>query len=161
MATDLLVSTPGLIRVVPAVKVVPAGFTVSVEGMTNGGSAYTQLRAIVNGLGLSEQAAVQITHSLRDMVYVYAFGDRMGDMQIRGLAMLADCKNPNESGFSKVYRYFRANRPGKRRTPITVSLGTSFSVRGILLDLTMSIQDSQIPVANFSMNMRYFPDAST
>lgn len=161
MPVDLLISKPGAIRILSVNRGVPAGFVVSVEGMTKVGSAYDQLRAIVQSIGVAERAAVQITHSLRDMVYVYTFGDRMGDMRIGGLALLTDCKDPNLSGFSKIYKYWRANRPGKRKTPIGVSLGTDFAVRGILIDMDMGVTDPKLPVANFNMTLRYFPDAST
>lgn len=158
---DLLISKPGAIRIVSVNKGIPAGFVVSVEGMTNNGSAYEQLRAIVQSVGVAEQAAVQITHSLRDMVYVYAFGDRMGEMRIGGLALLTDCKDPNLSGFAKVYKYWRANRPGKRKTAIKISLGTDFGVSGILTGMDMTSADPKLPVANFNLTFRHFPDPST
>jgi hypothetical protein len=153
---DVFSSSSGGVLVVPMNKGRPA--TLSIDGFAGPGSGYQRVRAIVTSLGVSEVAALQLSHALTDSIHYYTFGDRIGELRFSGVLFMSQCDGSN--GFSSAYKYWRRNRAGARTTPITVSLGTEFAVRGLLNTMDLVIDNPELSFGRFAFGMRHFPDVT-
>lgn len=155
---DIFSSTPGGVLVVALDKGTPA--TLKIEGFAGPGAGYQTVRSIVTSIGISERAALQISHALTDSVYYYTFGDRVGDLRFGGVMMTSPCAKDGVDGFTAAYKWWRSNRAGKRQLPMTVSFGSSFSVRGLLENMDLVIDNPELAIGRFSFGMKHFPDIS-
>lgn len=153
---DVFSSRLGGVLVVPMEQAAPAALTI--EGYAGPDAGYNTVRAIVTNIGINENAAVQISHALSDSVYYYTFGDRVGDFEFSGILFVNTCDGPN--GFTETYKYWRKNRAGGRDTPITVSFGTEFVVRGLLMNMRLVLDNPELSFGRFSFAMKHFPDVT-
>ena len=138
-------------------------------------SGYDEMRSIVTGIGVQQQGGYQIIHTLRDFLYVYVFGERIGQLTINGLSFNANCEsgydalvgdNPNVigaqyHGLEWVQAYYLDNRITHRPDPITIVLGLDTPFTGFLTGFRMELLDvqSQPFIGRFSMGFHIIPDS--
>jgi hypothetical protein len=53
-------------------------------------------RSIITGFKVQLKGGVQFLHTLNDFIYVYTFGERMGQVTISGISFYQDCKKLEE-----------------------------------------------------------------
>jgi len=85
---------------------------------------------IFNTLDWGQRTNQQFASSLDGSVYIYVFGDQMGNVNIRGYAFDQLCQQ-DISGLQMVLDYYDANRASKRPLPIKVAIGEKV-VQGFL-----------------------------
>jgi hypothetical protein len=97
---------------------------------------YQDFRAIITSVAISSQGNYQFLSSLGGNIYVYVFGDRMGEAVISGLAFDYPCPDKGSAettGIEHVMQYYVANRIANRRTPLTITIGAKRAIRGYLV----------------------------
>jgi len=102
-------------RIANAAQAVP--FTIDFEDNRNG-------TFIVTEIGVRQGVNAQFLHAFDDAVYIYVFGNRIGDLTIGGLAFIEACgSGGGGSGVEKVQQYYDANKASVRRKPVLVKMG--------------------------------------
>ena len=132
---------------------------VHVDG-SGGPLSFRQHRTIITRLGMSVAGNYQFLHTIGNEVYVYVFGDRMGQITIHGLSFSSECpeRNEDEHGFEKLYRWYQANRIASRRAPLSVTIGRSTAFEGFLVSLASDMQDQLQRTIQFQMTLAMLPD---
>lgn len=151
---DIFATTPGSVyEFTPGGAALP--FTVNVGA----GVTFNRLRAVVNAVGLSQQASVQFLHTLRNYVYVYVFGERIADLTVSGVMFLNPCDGGQggETGWRRVYDFYNEYRISKNPAPVVVTVG-GVTVEGFLVGMTMTAQDPANMIGQFTMAFKYLPD---
>lgn len=100
-----------------------------------GTTPYNLHNVIITSVGTSQGSNFQFMQTLQDNVYVYVFGDKLGELRVSGLVFAGKCegsdKGSNESGFSKVLKYYTTNKISndeKPGVPMQLQIGsTKFS----------------------------------
>lgn len=174
---DVFASAPGSVMVVNVPQVIPAELTI--EGLTAFGSAYSSNRVIITDLGLSEQVARSLGPSLGNLSYVSVFGDRPGDMQLRGIFFWDACSNevsteedeetgeqvtlpvPAENGLVKIYQYYQANKMSARNTPVRIAVNPKLVFRGLLRGFTAGGMDPVFGIGQFGLSFDYLQTGSS
>ena len=113
---------------------------------------------IVTGIGYDQSVNIQFMPTLRKLVYVYAFGDRMGQISISGIAFDTTCTNNGSGGIGidRLMRYYDKNRAVNEGRVVTVSIGSS-AIRGFLINMSLRTISTEFKTTGFTMNLATLP----
>jgi hypothetical protein len=122
---------------------------------------YTQQKTIITRIGLSAAGNFQFLHTVGNDVYVYVFGDRMGQIVLHGLSFAQTCPNEKEKanvhGFELLYQWYLRNRIAARKAPVTATIGLNTSFEGFVTALSGDVQDSLHRTIQFQMTIATLP----
>lgn len=115
-------------------------------------------RSIITRLMLSSQGNFQALHSLGGQVYVYVFGDRIGQIQVSGMSFLPECGAGNlQHGIDGVIHWYNRNRIAAREDEMEVLIGTT-ALRGLLTGLSVDTVNVENRVFSFTVGMLLIPE---
>jgi hypothetical protein len=134
----------------------PAVLSVRSQGREFGGGTRSA-SAILTQVDTSQQVNVQFMPTLADLVYVYSFGDRMGEVTIQGLSFLASCSQGSYQGIEGVFKYYDDNRAVKENRIITVTIGKKTTIRGYLTEMRTSQSNTEMRMTNFTLRIAAMP----
>jgi len=128
---------------------------VQVEGW----GGFPALRAVITRVLVAQQGNYQFSHMLGGLVYAYVFGDRMGDVQISGLAFDRDCNSAGGQplGIQAVAAYYTQNRLAGRASPLKIVIGTGPPMNCLLLKMSGDLVDPQTRVFQFNLQLALIP----
>jgi hypothetical protein len=119
---------------------------------------YDGFKSIITGFEVQTQDGVQFMHSLQDFIYVYTFGERIGNISVSGISFFDDCTDPIYHGLEYVYGYYLANRTSERGAPISLVMGLSSPFYGFLVGLSMGLTDPDSMLGQFRMEFKTIPE---
>lgn len=132
---------------------VPANIkAVTVDGWGGGES----MNAIITRCSVSQIGNFQFLHTLGNYIYVYVFGDRMGQLSLSGLAFDSSC-NSSVQGVSRVLDFYQQNRIAKRATPVKITLGTGPTLEGFLISGDANLAEAYDLIWQFDFNFSLIP----
>ncbi len=134
-----------------AVKVVTdAGFPAVVAISSPNIPGDQSANIIVTGVSGSNAGGHQFLHTLSHFIYVYVFGERVGDLTITGKTLLYPCHAYGATGISAVSNYYLQHGIARYGTPVAVAIG-SVGLSGFLVELKSEITDPNSPFGDFSL----------
>jgi hypothetical protein len=115
---------------------------------------------LITAIGFSQSVNVQFTPALNKLVYLYSFGDRMGDAVISGFLFDRECSKSSGRlvGLKKISDFYAANR-AISNTRIAVNIG-AVTVRGFLTDFRADTAEPQLNSMRFTMTLAILPGLS-
>jgi hypothetical protein len=122
--------------------------------------SYTLHNTIITGIGVGTAGNQQFLHTLGNDVYVYVFGDRVGQLELRGISFADSCPSSNSSephGFEKLLGWYNANRLAVRRDPVRAIIGRDTVIDGFVTGLTGDSEDAQNRSIRFRMQLTLLP----
>ena len=145
-------TTPGTVGKAFAIAGASVPAIISVPGFPSGTVAITSA-------GLSQDANVQFMTALSKVIYIYSFGERMGTVDINGVAFVITCPTggvTTVSGLVSLMSFYKANSVSTRAYPLTVSLG-GVAVSGFVKSVRTTFSDSQLGLTGFTLSMATLP----
>ena len=115
-------------------------------------------RTIITRLGVSAAGNYQFLHTIGNDVYVYVFGDRMGQIVVHGISFAQDCNSRTDHGFERLLGWYEQNRIAVRKAPVTVTIGSNKAFKGFLTALAGDVQDSLHRTIQFQLTISLLPD---
>lgn len=153
-------SNTGRVTSVPDAVAAGAISLAKVEG--SGGITYNTHNTIITRVGLSAAGNYQFLHTIGNDVYLYVFGDRMGQVVIHGLSFAQQCVNGSDTGtdhgFERLFKWYKENRVAVRKDPVTVTIGASTAFKGFITALNGDVQDAVHRTIQFQMTISLLPD---
>jgi hypothetical protein len=143
-------STPGVACVLNDPFVLPITFNFT------GWGGYATRRAILQGITISSKGNYQFLHTLRNYVYVYVFGERMGDVQITGLTTMSECGTGHSSGISEVIRYYANNCISWTGAPVGIQIGFA-AFWGFLVGIDIGTTNPESRIGRFTLTFNTIP----
>ncbi len=116
---------------------------------------YTPMASIIESPAVEQAVNIQFMTSLRDAVYAYVFGDKMGAITIQGTAFAGTCDS-SDSGLKDVFDYYKDFRAAKRQEVITIAFGPE-SFSGFLTHMRMWPRDPLYVMVNFVLTFNTLP----
>lgn len=115
---------------------------------------------IVTSVSFNQSANVQYQPSLKREMYIYSFGEKMGEVTISGVAFSKSCITKSAanifSGLSKVLDYYKDNSVSKSVDSvkkISLAFG-SHTIVGFLNSCSVSISSSDTTfISQFTLNI--------
>lgn len=162
--TTLFITHPGQVVAIPG-DVGSLPLTIFLDDWPG----YPAIRAIITHVGSQSSGNYQFLHTLKEYIYVYVFGERIGDLSIGGLLFaeacelqnnsgVADATNPANganaaSGFEQLSDYYKSHRIAKRGAPLTIMIGVTGMAKyqGFLVSQRLELVDPQQQLGQFSL----------
>lgn len=117
---------------------------------------FEPMAAIIEAINTNQSVNVQFQPSLGGPVYVYVFGDNMGDISIMGTAFAGMCDDSSHSGLKEIFDYYNANRASQRQEVVTVTYGSE-SLEGFLTRMTLQPLRTSDILSRFSLVINTLP----
>lgn len=120
---------------------------------------FDTMKAFITRVTVAKRGNYQFLHSLNNVIHLYTFGDRMGQLTISGLAAASVCKdNGNSIGIEKVDQYYERNKISARERPLVITLGAGTSFSAYLSDYRADVADPQNRIYQFDMSLQLLPN---
>lgn len=148
MAAIFSMKTGQVGKVTPSGKGVVA-FTIDFEDGRRG-------TFIVTDVGIRQGVNAQFLHTLDSAIYIYIFGDRIGDIAIGGLAFIDACSGGG-SGVRNAMTYYLGNRASERSGPVMVKFGDIEPFKAYLLDSVFNLLKPETGAVQFTFNFKLLP----
>lgn len=107
----------------------------------------------VTGFMLELHTNHQFLHSLDEFIYVFPFGDRIGELSITGVTFLGNCGNYSNLSPCSVYEYYmrkRLSKPaGYSPTQITVGGCSNPPLLGFLTGMRIETIRPELPIVQW------------
>jgi len=116
-------------------------------------------RSIVQGITVQTQSNYQFVHTLRGFVYVYVFGERIGDLIISGLSFSGRCPGDTTDGIKEVMNYYDQQRVSFAGNPTNIRIGRA-GFRGFLVGAKFEIVNPKGRVGQFQLRFNVLPPVS-
>lgn len=125
-------------------------FSISLPGFPTG-------QAIVTNAQIQQAGNFQFLHTLQDFIFVYIFGDRIGQLSIQGIAFLDSCASGG-AGLESMIRFYNRNRIAFRPQPVRVGFG-NIPFEGFLTAGQFQAEDngSVGSLGRFALSIQTFP----
>jgi hypothetical protein len=128
-------------------------------------------KSIITNVMISQQTNHQFLHTLGNDIFIYVFGDRMGQLQIQGLSFAERCEqigpgglvsaaNPSavrQHGVESILSWYKSNKLSERPEPIKISIGNTVFT-GFLQGMTTRVQDPRNWVVEYIMSIAIVPE---
>lgn len=112
----------------------------------------------ITSIGFSQGANVQFMHTLQNLIYVYSFGERMGNVEINGVAFYKMCNQAaGDNGLIGLLNFYRVNSVSTRQFPLSITLA-SRGIRGFVTSIRSTFSDTQLGLLGFTVTMSSLPD---
>lgn len=145
---EILACRRGLVTTMPGCGGMPGKLRLSPD--------FDPLAALVDAPSVSQSVNVQFQSSLGGPVYVYVFGDNMGNISVSGTAFAGLCDNANTNGIKEVIDYYEDNRASERSEVVTVTYGSK-SFDGFLTRLELRPHDPLYMLTGFTVVINTLP----
>ena len=145
---------------------------VSIAGDNNTPAlTYERDALILTRINVTQNANMHFLHTLGNRVYVYAFGDRMGQIQLTGLAFAAtsDHGESASAGSScakaglpyhsakNVFTWYKINKASTRATPVIVTI-FDLTFQGFVVALNTDVIDPASQLVQWTITLATLPD---
>jgi len=128
----------------------------SIRVVGSGGSDLnTSDFAVIMGIGLSQGVNFQLTKSLDDVVYAYAFGNKPTAVTVSGIVFNKSCTT-GKVGVDSIIDFYTKNRMSAQTAAVPPEIsvyvaGKTF--KGFLVSLEMSVSDVALRIYQFQMQL--------
>ena len=121
------------------------------------------VKACVTAFTMDDSVNVQFTHTMGDDIYMNVFGNRMGRMNVDGLAFNASAAGGScdtaPHGVIDIIKWYKKNRASSRTSPIEVTISGTESIEGFLVAASYSAQDTETWMIKYQMVIMTVPKA--
>jgi hypothetical protein len=153
---ELFNNRPGIVTVVDTNSGDDNPFRLTIDGFPESGATGG---VILTELAIQRAGNYQFMHTLVDLVYVYSFGERIGQLRANGIAFARLCNG--SQGLGTVLAYYEANRLENQPDPISIAIGTGTDgrFRGFLTEINVDVTRPESMLAQFGLQFHSLPSA--
>ena len=145
-------------------KAIP--FSVAFKDPDDDTKKHRFLQAIVTQAVIVQQGNYQFSHSINDTIYVYVFGDRIGELRVSGTAFPQVCEAgggagapssvSSGTGYKEVLDFYDTNRISKRGKPVEIAFGAT-AFEGFLVNMQIQVADAEHLLGQWTYQFSTFP----
>lgn len=147
---DIFSSRTGYVAVIPGQAVIPGRIKIS---------GFEPTSALIENIGYGQRTNQQFQYALDGSVYIYVFGDEMGNVRINGIIFPLLCDGES-TGMKEVLEFYAAKRASKSQDLVEVSIGDEV-ITGFLTALEVSgvgvASDPQAAIQSYTMVINTLP----
>lgn len=124
--------------------------------------SFAQERSIINRITIAQQTNHQFLHTLGNDIFIYVFGDRMGQITLSGVSASTEapnCNSVDEYGLEKMLRWYKDNKLSSRPAPVRIVVG-SVTLTGFVTGMSNDLADPKTWLVNFAITIALVPEKS-
>lgn len=120
----------------------------------------------VTGYAMELSTNHQFLHSLDEFIYVFAFGDRVGELTLSGVAFTGCVSSASgsvtDANPESVYNHYLQNRLSAKMAPTQITLGgaTSAKLLGFLTGMRLEVPNPANPIAQWVLRYQVILNSS-
>jgi len=127
-----------------------------------GWGGFSFFKALITEAAVQRSGRYQFLYTLRDFIYVYIFGEALGEINISGVAFSNVCPDQStvtgvKTGFEYVLSYYEQYRLSRTGAPVIITIGTT-SFQAFLTNIALTAQDPQTQLSSFKMRFLFPPN---
>lgn len=119
---------------------------------------------ILTKISSNQQTNTQFLNTIGGSVYIYVFGDRVGQLTLGGLCFDNDCSKTSEfpvrHGVENLLVWYKNNKVTNAESPMSISIGLQTIFSGHLLSLNVDGSDAASRVVSFNAVFATIPALS-
>lgn len=117
-----------------------------------------ELTLPISGFALELNGNYQFLHTVNDFIYVYAFGDRIGELTVSGFGFSQTCANASSAKICNLFDFYTQNRI-KEKGDLSVHIGECPDANfwAFLTGMRVEVQDPQTGIAQWSLRFNVLP----
>lgn len=153
--SKLIQSQPGMVQVVD----LNSGGAPGVLSIEGNGKLESLTGVVITSIGVNQQVNIQFAPSLQKIIYAYSFGDRMGAVEVSGIAFNKVCQGGNSAGYvgaSNLFKYYDKNRAVNEGRLMKVSIG-KLALQGFLTSSRLSTASPEFKTMGFTLEIVSVP----
>ena len=153
---------PAMFTAVPGKVAVITGATLPMT-ISIDGTVPTSTRAIITAFRTSMAGKYQFLHTLNRDIWVYTFGEAMGNITISGVCFASGCAptsaGPNVSGIEEILEFYRLNKLSATGKSMILQIGSAPSGRfnGFLTSCQVGIDAPEHQLGSFALGFQTVP----
>jgi hypothetical protein len=114
---SIFISQPGQVAIIRGANTLPGSISIQ-----SNGQQFSD-KVIITGFNYGQASHVQFQQSLLNAIYLWSFGEKMGQVRISGLCFSDTCSNTAGSGVEEVLKYYGDARVSNGHPRVTVLVG--------------------------------------
>lgn len=120
---------------------------------------YEKDKIVLTRVNVGQNVNVQFLHTLGNRVYVYSFGDRMGQIQLSGMAFASTCdySTSNSHTAKNIMEWYRLNKASIRSDAIRISI-FDYAFQAFLVGLTADVIDDKTKLVQWNLTLATLPE---
>lgn len=119
---------------------------------SGGGGASLNFTAPITGFALEQNGNFQFLHTVNDFIYVYSFGDRLGELVMSGVGFVKTCAGAESANLSNVFSFYQQNKLFKNgKMSITLGDLPDATFYAFLTGMRLELQDASTMIGQWSM----------
>jgi hypothetical protein len=126
---------------------------------------FSSVTVPVTGFALELNTNHQFVHSLNELIYVFSFGDRVGELTMTGLSFVGDCDDAKAAQVTQVFSHYLQKRLAKNLTPAKITVGDaaggSAQLLGFLTGMRAEMSNPELPIVQWVLRYAVIINDST
>lgn len=120
---------------------------------------FVSFKSLITNLTIQEQGSYQFLHTLGDNIYLYLFGDRIGQLGVSGLCFGASCSNPGVTahGVNIVRNYYLNRKISTSQARTDVFLAPATILPCYMTGFRAQVADPAMNMFQFHLEMALIP----
>lgn len=122
-------------------------------------------KSIVTRLTVNQQVNLQFLHTLGSQIFIYVFGDRIGQVGLSGLSFACICETDSVSralgnnihGAEQMFNWYRKHKASKRRQPVRVMIGNT-PIEGFVTAFSEDVVDPSLSLVQWGVQLMTLPE---
>lgn len=124
---------------------------------SGGASLWSGMNVIMTGVSLRTQVNAQFTNTLRNNIYVYVFGEQLGDFSITGIAPSVFCGQitPTYHNLKEVHDFYGNNALSQGQV-VTLNV-FGYATKGYLVAMQMDYNKLSENIGTYTLAFKSVP----
>jgi hypothetical protein len=116
----------------------------------------------ITGFALELNTNHQFVHSLNELIYVFSFGDRVGELTLSGISFVGECSDANAGKVITLFAHYLDKRLAQNLKPAKITVGdtTSAQLLGFLTGMRLDMPNPELPIVQWILRYAVIVDAS-
>lgn len=117
-----------------------------------------ELTVPITGFALEQNGNYQFLHTLNEFIYVYSFGDRIGELVLSGIGFVQTCASAESAKLSNILQFYKENKLSENGK-LSVTLGDlpDATFYAFLTGSRLEMQDPKTMLGQWSLRFNVVP----
>jgi hypothetical protein len=117
----------------------------------------------ITGFALELSTNHQFVHSLNELIYVFSFGDRVGELTLSGLCFVGECPDASAGKITTLFSHYLNKRLATNLTPAKITLGDTGSSQllGFLTGIRLDMPNPEYPIVQWVLRYSVIIDSAS
>jgi hypothetical protein len=115
-------------------------------------------KSIITNVSVAQQTNHQFLHTLGNDIFIYVFGDRVGQISLQGLSFPETCEAPGgEGGLELLLNWYKQHKLSSRQDPVKIAIG-QITFTGFVQSVSTEVMDPKTWLSRYVLGVAIIPE---